>query len=145
MSTSELRSACENPSTARGNLLRLILQTIIAAAMSIGAWFAKEVWEGQKRQIATAEERFVFLSGAINQINTQQAVVAANRFTSNDWVTAKSVLDSRDNELSQRVSLMERDFSTMQKNIEKIGAGVEGLTQRFYTIDFSRLPKVPQP
>lgn len=82
---------------------------VMLVIISIGAWFGREVWAGQKEIISR-----------LNRMDVEQATVAANRFTSMDWVSAKASIDSQIGMNERRIFKLETAIESILKSQERI-------------------------
>ena len=87
---------------------RLVLQIVIALFMAIGAWFAKEVWNGQK----TLASEFMGVRDQIARLDKMAAVTEANRFTAQDWMKASEAVTTR---LAQTERRLDRHDDTLEQ------------------------------
>lgn len=100
---------------------RLMLQCVIALCMAVGAWFAKEVWEGQKELAARAESRYILLSEQIARLDKAAAVVESNRFTVSDWAKASDTIAQR--------------FATVERRVDRNADAIELITASLKKIE----------
>lgn len=113
------------PVTIHHENLRLWLQIVIALFMAIGAWFAKEVWEGQKSLAITSATRFETLSKQIASLDKDAAVTQANRFTAVDWTKANEVIMTRFNINERRLDRHDDTLSQISETLQKIETSLQ--------------------
>jgi hypothetical protein len=76
--------------------IRFGLQIVIGFFMAVGAWFTKGISDNQKS-----------LDQKITTVLLDHAEIRGNRFSSNDWVKAKEIMDTRMGEHDKRITRQE--------------------------------------
>lgn len=107
------------PSPASENV-RLGIQLVIALFMAIGAWFAVEVWNGQKKLTDRALAQYLELSRQIAALDKANAVTESNRFTTNDWTKANEALSVRFAAQERRIDKQEDLLQTISVSLRKL-------------------------
>ncbi len=88
---------------------RGILVLVLAAC----GWFARNVYIEQKAFNQDVSIR-------VSALEIKQAETAGNRFTSADWVNAKSTLDERDVNMDKRITRLEDAVPAIRQSLERI-------------------------
>lgn len=83
----------------------------IAMSISIAAssWFLNQAWT----KIATLESK-------VQQIEVSVASASGNKFSSSDWVTAKSLLDNERTLLDRRIVRLEESIPVIKDTLIEI-------------------------
>ncbi|MBF0207900.1 MAG: hypothetical protein HQK53_13535 [Oligoflexia bacterium] len=83
----------------------------IAMSISIAAssWFLNQAWT----KISTLEAK-------VQAIEVSVAATSGNRFSSNDWVTAKSLLDTERTALDRRIMRLEESLPVIKDSLLEI-------------------------
>ena len=89
-------------------VLTKIVHSLMAIALASTTWFLLQLWDKQNN-----------LEKVVYGIQLEQAKTSSNRFTSNDWVINKSVLDSERLALDRRLIKLEETIPIIKdSNIE---------------------------
>ena len=83
----------------------------IAMAISIAAstWFLNQAWT-----------KITTLEGKVQNIEVSMATTSGNRFTSGDWVTAKSLLDTERTSMDRRIIRLEESIPVIKDSLIEI-------------------------
>ena len=92
-----------NPKTFEW-LWRLIITVLISA----GAWFGKEVWDGQ-----------IIISKQIQTLEVANAKAEGSRFTATDWQREKSLLETRLGYLETKQALSDQKLNMILNTLDK--------------------------
>lgn len=84
-------------------------QVLAGLALPIIAWAWTTTWA----KIATIEKDIV-------QLRVDMAQMQSNRFTSGDWISAKTNMDERDNELDRRMTKNEEIIINMKETVQEM-------------------------
>jgi hypothetical protein len=83
--------------------------TLAGLFMPLTGWFLKQTWD----RISSVEMH-------VADIRVALAETRGNRFTSSDWVTAKSLMDERANSQDQRITRVEESIPVTKEAILEI-------------------------
>ncbi len=93
----------------KGKTLEWIFRIVVFMMLSVGGWFATQIWNGQKD-----------LAMRLNAMDVDRATVMASRFTAMDWVSAKAALDAQFNATDRRVLKLENFNEQITRSLEEI-------------------------
>lgn len=86
-----------------------IFPVVMAISIAASSWFLNQAWT-----------KITTLEGKVQTIEVTMATTAGNRFTSNDWVTAKSLIDTDRNSLDRRIMRLEESLPVIKDTLLEI-------------------------
>lgn len=92
------------------------------AVLSIG-WFLRDIYIQQKHFNRDVDER-------VRLLELHRAEVAIGKFTTSEWLTAKSVIDERASNLDKRITRTEDAVVGVREALGRIEAKLDKLEQR---------------
>jgi len=109
----------ERPKSDQGNL-RLAIQIVIGVFIMIGAWFASEIWSGQKEQSKLFAMQFSELKNEIAKLDKAAAVTEANRFSTSDWTKANEQILSRFSAQDRRIDKHDDILDSINSSLKEL-------------------------
>jgi hypothetical protein len=87
----------------------------MAISIAASSWFLNQAWT-----------KITTLEGKVQTIEVSLASTSGSRFTSADWSTAKSIIDSDRNSLDRRVMRLEESLPVIKDTLIDIKAIIHG-------------------
>ena len=88
---------------------------IMSIAIMLSSWFLNQ-----------AIDRIGNIENSIKSLELVNATVSGNRFTTNDWATAKSILDSERNSIDRRIIRLEENSVVIKDALVEIKQILKG-------------------
>jgi hypothetical protein len=84
----------------------LIFPIAMSISIAASSWFLNQAWT----KISTLENK-------VQAIEVSVATTSGNRFSSNDWVTAKTLIDAERNAMDRRVMRLEEALPVIKDSL----------------------------
>lgn len=98
------------------NILYKILTFLTSAGLAISGWFINQNLQ-----------RLDNLDAAVYELRINQERTSSNRFSSNDWVVNKALMDADRLALDKRVIRVEENMTTIKESLTEIKESIREL------------------
>jgi hypothetical protein len=92
---------------------------VMSIAIMVSSWFLNQAWN-----------RITEVEHAVKALEITSASTNGNRFTTNDWVTAKSILDTERLAMDRRIIRMEESIPAIKDSLIEIKAQLRELNEK---------------
>ena len=89
---------------------------VMSIAVAVSSWFLKDLWT-----------KYENIDNAVRRLEIQSATTSGNRFTSNDWMAAKGIIDTERTALDRRIVRLEESLPTIERALLKIEGTIDKL------------------
>jgi hypothetical protein len=86
-----------------------IIGFMMSIAIMVSSWFLSQAWD-----------RILSIEKSIHQIELTTSAISANKFTTTDWISAKSMMDAEKNSLDRRIMRLEESIPVIKDSLIEI-------------------------
>lgn len=97
------------PAARQPLLMSMVFPIAMSISIAASSWFLNQAWS----KISILEDK-------VHAIEVSVASTSGNRFSSNDWVTAKSIIDSERAALDRRIMRLEESLPVIKDSLIEI-------------------------